>query len=139
MFGRRLGRSGGILGGVFQGAVDAGWILAGEAVTNLVSGFVPVTGMATQALVKVAAAVAAGYAAGFVSPNGRKMALAGGLASVIRGPVKAANIPFLSDNLGDSSFYGLYPGQAVAALPAGVQAYPESLSGDEEYDYSTQQ
>lgn len=126
---------GGIIGNVVQGAVDAGWILAGEAVTNLVAGFIPVTGVAMQAVAKIAGAVAAGYAAGFVSPNGRKMALAGGLASVIRGPVKAAGIPLISANLGDD-YLGAYP---MAPAVAGVGAYPQALSGsDDEYEYIQQ-
>lgn len=110
------------------GVMDAGWVLGGEAGTNVIAGFVPVdqTG-AVGALVKIAAAVAVAWLAGQVSPNARKMTLAGGLASVIRGPVKRANIPFLSQNLGDSDFYspgplavGAYPMGAYPMLPAGA-------------------
>src|SRR5437867_4011206 len=98
----RLGGGRGIVGHVVSGFVDAGWLLAGEAGTNVVAGFIPLDKSGPMgAVVKVASAVAVAWLAKRISPNAAKMALAGGLASVIRGPVKAANIPLISSNLGD--------------------------------------
>jgi hypothetical protein len=133
----------GIVGQVMTGVVDAGWVLAGEAGTNVVLGFVPVdkTGV-VGSLVKVGAALAVAWAAKRVSPNAGKMALAGGLASVIRGPVKAANIPFLSTNLGDpgDEFYkpgplavGAYPMGSYPMLPAGAVGDVRDLTDDPAY------
>lgn len=93
--------------------------------------------MAVQAAVKVAAAVAVGWVAARVNANAGKMALAGGLASVIRGPVKAANIPLVSANLGDGDYYT--PGQyAVGAYPQvpALSSYPQAgYSGDEDESF----
>lgn len=118
------------------GAVDAGWILAGESATNAIAGFVPatmVTSAPLQMLVKVAAALAASWAAKKVSPNASKMVLAGGLASVIRVPVKAAGIPFVSANLGNDDLYS--PGRyAVGSYPQGqlIGSYPQQAVGDDD-------
>lgn len=127
----------GIVGKVMTGVVDAAWVLGGEAGTNIIAGFVPVTGTALQAAVKVAAAVAVGWAAARVNANAGKMALAGGLASVIRGPIKAANLPLISANLGDGDMYA--PGQyAVGAYPQvpALSAYPQAgYSGDDDESF----
>ena len=135
--GFRLGGGRGIVGKVMTGVVDAAWVLGGEAGTNIIAGFVPVTGTALQAAVKVAAAVAVSWVAGRVNSNAAKMALAGGLASVIRGPVKAANLPLISANLGDGDLYS--PGQyAVGAYPMApaLSAYPTAgYSGDEDESF----
>lgn len=124
------------MGRVTGGLVDAAWVLGGEAGTNIVAGFIPLDKTGPMGLVvKVAAAVAVGWLAGRVNQNASKMALAGGLASVIRGPVKAANVPLISAALGDGDFYT--PGSfAVGAYPqVGVGAYPIGV-GDDEEDYS---
>jgi hypothetical protein len=113
------------------GLVDAAEVLAGEAATNVIAGYIPVTGAALQAAAKVGAAVIVAYVGKkFVGANFAKMALAGGLAAVIRGPVKAANIPIVSAALGDADYYavGAYP---QGALP-GVGAYPQAYAGDDE-------
>jgi len=132
---RGLGSGRGIIGNVVSGFVDAGWLLAGEAGTNVVSGFIPLDKTGPMGLVvKVASAVAVSWLAKRISPNASKMALAGGLASVIRGPVKAANIPLLSPNLGDlydESGYAVGAG-AYPMLPAGVGAYPQGLGEEED-------
>ena len=133
MFGGR-----GIVGKITTGLVDAAWVLGGEAGTNIIAGFIPLSGgMAVQAAVKVAAAVAVGWVAARVNANAGKMALAGGLASVIRGPVKAANLPLISANLGDGDFYA--PGQyAVGAYPQvpALSSYPQAgYSGDEDESF----
>lgn len=112
--------------------MDAGWLLAGEAGTNIVAGFIPLDKSgAMGAVVKVASAVAVAWLLKRVSPNASKMALAGGLATVIRGPIKAANLPLVSANLGDEGYYavGSYP---QGLLPAGVAAYPDSGYGDDD-------
>lgn len=124
----------GLVGQLMAGAVDAGWVLAGEAGVNVIAGFVPatmVTSAPLQMLVKVAAALAASWAAKKVSPNASKMVLAGGLASVIRVPVKAAGIPFVSANLGNDDLYS--PGRyAVGAYPQGlIGSYPTQAVGDD--------
>lgn len=120
----------GIVGQLQDGAIDAGWIVAGKATSRTIAGFIPAPGGQIGALaVQALAAILAGYVGGFVSPNARKMMLAGGLAGVVESFVKSANIPFVSDKLSD--FYtpgplavGSYPG----ALPAaGVSAYPEAM------------
>jgi hypothetical protein len=129
----RLGGGRGIVGTVVGGFVDAGWLLAGEAGTNVVSGFIPLDKTGPMGLVvKVASAVAVSWLAKRISPNASKMALAGGLASVIRGPVKAANIPLISSNLGDlydESGYAVGAG-AYPMLPAGVGSYPQGIGDD---------
>lgn len=131
----RLGSGRGIVGHVVSGFVDAGWLLAGEAGTNVVSGFIPLSKEGPMgAVVKVASAVAVAWLAKRISPNASKMALAGGLASVIRGPVKNANIPLISSNLGDlydESGYAVGAG-AYPMLPAGVGAYPQGLGEEED-------
>ncbi len=132
LFGRGFGGGRGIVGQLTGGVVDAAWVLGGEAGTNVISGFIPLDKTGPMGLVvKLAAAVAVAWFAKRVSPNASKMALAGGLASVIRGPIKGANIPLVSVNLGDDADYavGAYP---QGLLPAGVGAYPESGYGDEE-------
>jgi hypothetical protein len=131
---RGLGSGRGIIGHVVGGFVDAGWLLAGEAGTNVVSGFIPLDKTGPMgAVVKVASAVAVAWLAKRISPNASKMALAGGLASVIRGPVKNANLPLISANLGDlydESGYAVGAG-AYPMLPAGVGSYPQGV-GDME-------
>lgn len=132
---RGFGGGRGIVGQITGGVVDAAWLLGGEAGTNIIAGFIPLDKSgAMGAVVKVAAAVAVAWLAKRVSPNASKMALAGGLASVIRGPIKAANLPLVSANLGDlydESGYavgaGAYP---QGLLPAGVGAYPDSGYSD---------
>jgi hypothetical protein len=136
---RRGGFGGGrgIIGQVTSGVIDAAWLLAGEAGTNVVSGFIPLDKAGPMgAVVKVASAVAVAWLAKRVSPNAAKMALAGGLASVIRGPIKNANLPLISANLGDlydESGYavgaGAYP---QGLLPAGVGAYPQGMGDEDE-------
>ena len=132
---RGLGSGRGIIGHVVGGFVDAGWLLAGEAGTNVVSGFIPLDKTGPMgAVVKVASAVAVAWLAKRISPNASKMALAGGLASVIRGPVKNANLPLISANLGDlydESGYAVGAG-AYPMLPAGVGAYPQGLGEEED-------
>jgi len=132
---RGLGSGRGIIGHVVGGFVDAGWLLAGEAGTNVVSGFIPLDKTGPMgAVVKVASAVAVAWLAKRISPNASKMALAGGLASVIRGPVKNANLPLISANLGDlydESGYAVGAG-AYPMLPAGVGSYPQGLGEEED-------
>lgn len=127
----------GIVGQLQQGAIDAGWIVAGKAATRIIAGFVPAVGggQAVQIAVQAAAALAAGYAGRYISPNASRMVLAGGLSGVIESFVKQLNIPYVSAALGD----GLYEPNplAVGAYPQqGVSAYPQLLSGsDEDEDY----
>lgn len=107
-----------------EGVKGGAGVLLGEAGTNIIAGFIPVakTGVVGY-LVKGAAAVATGFvvhkAAG---PNLARYALAGGFASILRGPLKALNIPMLSSNLGAYPMAGLGDaGGAYAALGAGPE------------------
>ncbi len=141
LFGRGGGR--GVVGQITGGVVDAAWLLGGEAGTNIVAGFIPLDKTGPMGMVvKVGAAVLVAWLAKRVSPNAAKMVLAGGLASVIRGPIKAANIPLVSANLGDLYDEG---GYAVGAgsypmLPGGVSSYPQmgDDATDEDYSYVQQ-
>jgi len=135
--GLRLPSGRGIVGQVVQGSVNAVWLLVGEAGTNVITGFVPVDKSgAMGAVVKVGAAVATSWLLRrFVSTNAAQFALAGGLATVIRTPIKNAGVPFLSANLGDEpGYYAVGAGAYPSALPA-MGAYPGSdyLSGDDSY------
>jgi hypothetical protein len=128
------------MGQVTTGVVDAAWVLGGEAGTNVIAGFIPLDKTGPMGLVvKIAAAVAVAWLARRVNPNAAKMALAGGLASVIRGPIKGANLPLISANLGDmydESGYAVGAGAYPQGLLApGVAAYPESGYGDEEESF----
>lgn len=128
----------GIVGQLQQGALDAGFIVAGKAASRIIAGFIPITtgGQAVALAVQAAAALGAGYVGRFISPNASRMMLAGGLAGVVESFVKQLNIPFISPALGDD-FYapgalavGAYP---QAAVP-GISAYPQLMAGDEEDD-----
>lgn len=127
----------GIVGQLQQGAIDAGWIVAGKATSRIIAGFVPAVGggQAVQIAIQAAAALAAGYVGRYISTNASRMMLAGGLSGVIESFVKQLNIPYVSAALGD----GLYEPNplAVGAYPQqGVSAYPQLLSGsDEDEDY----
>lgn len=120
-----IGGGRGLIGQLTAGFVDAGEVLVGEAATNIIASYIPVTGPALQAAAKVGAAVLVAWAGKRVSSNFAKMALAGGLASVIRGPIKAANLPLVSAALGDADYYavGAYP-----TAPA-LNAYPQAYAG----------
>jgi hypothetical protein len=143
--GRRLfggGGGRGIVGQLTSGFVDAAWVLGGEAGTNIIAGFIPLDKTGPMGLVtKLAAAVGVAWLAKRVSPNAAKMALAGGLASLIRGPIKGANLPLISANLGDLYDEGYYAVGAGAypALP-GVASYPQEMgdAADDEYSYVQQ-
>jgi hypothetical protein len=126
----------GLVGKITGGLVDAGWVLGGEAGTNIIAGFIPATLLTSaplQALAKVAAAVAVSWAAKKVSPNASKMALAGGLAAVIRGPVKAANLPLVSAALGDFYHPGYYAVSSYPQLP--MASYPQTVGDADQEAY----
>lgn len=126
------------MGQLQQGAIDAGFIVAGKAASRIIAGFIPVGagGMAINLAVQAAAALGAGYVGRFISPNASRMMLAGGLAGVVETFVKGLNIPFISPALGDDYYtpgalaVGAYP-QQISAYP-GVSAYPQLMAGDEE-------
>jgi len=124
----------GIVGQLTGGLQDAAFIVGGKAVTNIIAGFIPIGGgMALDLLKKAAAAMAAGYAGRFISPNASRMMLAGGLAGVVEGFAKQLNIPLISSALSDyDSPYavGSYP---QASVP-GVSAYPQLMAGEAEDD-----
>lgn len=133
-----LGGGRGIVGQLTNGFVDAAWVLGGEAGTNIIAGFIPLDKTGPMGLVtKLVAAVGVAWLAKRVSPNAAKMALAGGLAALIRGPVKAANVPLISANLGDLYDEGYYA-VGAGAYPAllGVGAYPQEMGDADEEEYS---
>lgn len=130
----------GIVGQLQQGAIDAGYIVAGKAASRIIAGFIPVSGgQALTLAVQVAAALGAGYAGKFISSNASRMMLAGGLAGVVESFVKGLNIPYVSAALGDDIYsqgqfaVGAYP-QQISAYPQGVSAYPQLMGSDEDDD-----
>jgi hypothetical protein len=123
----------GLVNQLIGGVQDAGFIVGGKVASRIIAGFIPVTagGMAVNLAVQAAAALAAGYAGKFISPNASRMMLAGGLTGVIETFVKSLNIPMVSSALAGSDDLAAYP-TALSAYP-GVAAYPQALlSGSDE-------
>lgn len=92
----------GIVGMVTQGSVDALGIVTGKIASRAIPALVGInqtgiTGVAIQA----ASAVAAGFLGSKLNRNFGRMVLAGGLAGILEGYAKAANIPVISPALGD--------------------------------------
>lgn len=132
----------GIVGQLQQGAIDAGFIVAGKAASRIIAGFVPVVGggQAVQIAVQAAAALAAGYVGRYISPNASRMMLAGGLAGVVESFVKGLNIPYVSAALGDDYYtpgplaVGGYPQQNQVGAYPGISAYPALMAGSDDED-----
>lgn len=122
-FGRMLSSGRGIVGQVIQGAQDAAAVVAGKAVTNVISRMVPVTATAPALAVRTAVAVAAGIAArAFLGADVGRMVLAGGLTVPIETVVRSANVPMITGALSSDE-------DITRLLRAGMGAYP--LSGHE--------
>lgn len=87
-------------------------------------------GVAIQAV----SAFAAGWAAGkFINPEFGKMVLAGGLAGIIEGYIKAANIPVVSATLGDEfSPVGMYELPTMDNAALGLYSGMSDGSGEGE-------
>jgi hypothetical protein len=112
---RRSNPFGGLTRGLgaqlMQGATDAVGIVAGKAASRALPQLV---GLSQTGIVGVAiqagAAVAAGFLGGKVNRNFGRMVLAGGLAGILEGYIKVANIPVISASLGDEydAVMGLY-------------------------------
>lgn len=123
----------GIIGDLTAGVKDAGGILLGEFGTNeIVAQVLPASmaGPVMTPVAKVASAVGVGLLVKkFLGSRLGEMALAGGIATVLRGVLKGMNIPIVSAALGDDAVTSYIPAAgAYPALTAGVAAYP-SMQG----------
>lgn len=127
----------GIVGQVTQGAVDAVGIVTGKVASRALPALLnlSMTGIAGVAI-QAASAVAAGWAGSKVNRNFGRMMLAGGLAGILEGYAKVANIPVISPALGDEydAVMGAYlqsdtDGSIGRYLPAGG-----GMGGMEEQD-----
>lgn len=117
----------GIVGTVMQAGGDAVGIVAGKVASRAVPAllnlsFTGIAGVAIQA----ASAVAAGWLGSKVNRNFGRMVVAGGIAGILEGYAKLANIPVISPALGDEydAVMGAYlpgadAGQMGRYLPAG--------------------
>lgn len=92
----------GLMGMVTQGGVDALGIVAGKVASRAIPALIGInqTGIAGVAI-QAASAIAAGFLGSKVNRNFGRMALAGGLAGIVEGYLKVANIPVVSPALGD--------------------------------------
>lgn len=92
----------GIVGMITQGGVDALGIVTGKVASRAIPALVGInqTGIAGVAI-QAASAVAAGFLGSKVNRNFGRMVLAGGLAGILEGYAKVANIPVISPALGD--------------------------------------
>lgn len=112
----------GVVAQLMQGGQDALGIVVGKAASRAIPALVNLTqtgpaGVAIQA----ASAIAAGWIGSMVNRNFGRMALAGGLAGIVEGFVKVANIPILSASLGDE--YDAVMGAYVTEGEAGDERF----------------
>lgn len=121
----------GLVGELMDGLKDAALVTGGKAATNIIAGFIPLSGgTAMETAKRLAAALAAGYGGRFISRNASRMFLIGGLTGVVEGLVKQLNIPVLAPALSDYYDPGyLAVGSYVQQVPAGVSSYPQLLPG----------
>lgn len=132
-FGVRGGR--GFVGTLTNGAMDALGIVTGKAVSRALPALVGLsqTGFAGVAIQAVAS-IAAGFVGNMVSPRVGRLMVAGGLAGIVEGYIKAANIPIISPALGDEyDAMGAWAGSEELAAAAGrLGLYPGSEGFGEE-------
>ena len=111
---------------VFNGAVDAGEVVIGKALTRLVPQFLNLPRDGAMGLaVQILSALVVGWGGTFISPNASKMMLAGGFAAPVEDFLKTMNIPILGPALGEDVV-------EISAYPQNMSAYPGSgdLMGD---------
>lgn len=133
----------GIAGQVMQGAVDGAGVVVGKAFSRAIPALVGLnlTGVAGVAI-QAAATVVGGFVGSKLNRNFGRMMVAGGLAGIIEGYVKALNIPVLSPALGDEYDAALQHGLSAYTLPGSDEnlgLYPGfSGTGDEAYEREVQ-
>lgn len=117
---------------LIRGVKDAGALIAGEAMTNIIANAIPFGGNSVPVTIakKALSALVVGYVASHASnADAARFAVAGGLATVLRGAVKQIAPPMIANSLGDDfignigeyvSGFGAYPiapHVVAAALP----------------------
>ena len=124
---------------LIQGLQDGATVTIGKAASNIIASFIPFGngGMAMEVAKQAGSALVVSMVANqFMGREFARFATAGALAAPMEAFIKQANIPFVSQALGDgvyalSSGYGPY---AVGAYPMapevteGVGAYPQLSS-----------
>ncbi|MCP4902922.1 MAG: hypothetical protein GY906_38660 [bacterium] len=101
---------------LMTGVRDAGSVVLGKGLSNIIAGFIPINGgMAIQVAKQAGSALAVAVVAQqFLGKDIARFMVAGALAAPIEGFIKGAGIPFVSDALGS------YP-----VATAGMGAYPQ--------------
>lgn len=119
-----FGSAKGMVGSVMQGFGDALAIVGGKVASRAIPALVGLqqTGIAGVAI-QAGSAIAASWAANKVKPGLGRLVLAGGLAGILEGYIKGANIPVVSAALGDyyDASYGMWlPAPSAPAQLGGV-------------------